>query len=66
MGEEERLDMGTRQHETTERPGRDHVGDGRLTEDDRDLAEELASTEAGTLGAVDDDGRLAIEDDVEP
>ena len=46
--------------------GRDDVGDRRLAEDDRDLAEELAAGQPGALGAVDDDRRLAVEDDVEP
>ena len=45
--------------------GRDDVRDRRLAEDDRDLAEELAAAEPGALRAVDDDRRLAIEDDVE-
>ena len=47
-------------------PGGDDVGDGRLAQEDRDLAEEVAAGQPGAFRAVDDDGRLAIEDDVEP
>ena len=46
-------------------PRRDDIGDRRLPEQDRDLAEELAATDPGALGAVDHDGGLALEDDVE-
>jgi hypothetical protein len=43
----------------------DDVGAGRLAEEDRDLAEEVAAGEGGPLLAVDDDVRLAVEDHVE-
>ena len=52
---------------TRQRSGRvgDDVRDGRLAEQDRDLPEEVAARQAGALGPVDDDRRLAIEDDEE-
>ena len=48
-----------------ERPRRDDVGAGRLAEQDRDLAEEVAPGERRPLLAVDHDLGLAVEDDVE-
>ena len=57
---------GPGQDQAAQRPHGDHVGDRRLAEDDRDLAEELAAAEPRALGAVDHDGRLAVEDHVEP
>ena len=44
---------------------RDDVGDRRLAEQDRDLAEEVAARQRRPLLAVDDDVGLAVEDDVE-
>ena len=38
---------------------------GRLAEQDRDLAEEVAAGQGGSLLAVDQDLRLAVEDHVE-
>ena len=46
-------------------PGGNDVGDRRLTEEDRDLAEEVAATQRGPLLAVDDHVRVAVENDVE-
>src|SRR5436190_1885699 len=65
MGDQEGLHPWSGEDQTAQRPGRDDVRDGRLAEDDRHLAEELAATQSSPLGPVDDDGRLAIEDDVE-
>ena len=56
---------GPGEDEAAQRPRRDDVGDGRLAEQDRDLAEEVAAAERGALLAVDDDRGLAVEDDVE-
>ena len=56
----------TGEDQAAQRPGGHDVRDGRLAEEDRHLAEELAAAQPGALRAVDDDGRLAIEDDVEP
>ena len=66
MGDQERLDPRAGQDQAAQRPGRHDVRDRRLAEDDRHLAEELAATEPRALRAVDDDRRLAVEDDVEP
>ena len=63
---QERLDARAGQDETAQRRRGHDVRDRRLAEDDRDLAEEVAPAETGTLRAVDDDRRLAFEDDEEP
>ena len=42
------------------------VGDRRLREQERHLAEEVALAEVGPIVAVDADRDLAVEDDVEP
>ena len=55
VGDQERLDARAGQDEAAQRPGRDDVGDRRLAEDDRHLAEELAAAEPRALRAVDDD-----------
>ena len=66
MPDQERLDARTGQHEAAQRPDGDHVGDRRLAEQDRNLAEEFAAAETGPFLAVDRDRRLALEDHVEP
>ena len=63
---EERLDRRAGEDEAAQRSRGDDVGDRRLAEQDRDLAEEVAAGQARPLGPVDDDRRLAVEDDVEP
>ena len=63
--EEDALDRRPGQDERPQRARRDDVGAGRLAEEDRDLAEEVAAGERRPLLAVDDDRRLAVEDDVE-
>ena len=65
VGDQERLDPRAGQDQAAQRSGRDDVGDRRLAEEDRDLAEEVAARQPGPLRAVDEDRRLAIEDDVE-
>ena len=57
---------GPGEDEAAQRPDGHDVGDRRLAEEDRHLAEEVAATEPGALRPVDDDGRLAVEDHVEP
>ena len=46
---QERLDRGPGQDEAAQRPEGDDVGDRRLAEEDRDLAEELAAAERRPL-----------------
>jgi hypothetical protein len=60
--DQEGLDPRSGENEAAQRPECDHVRDRRLPKDDRDLAEELAPPDPSTLGAVDDHGRLAVED----
>ena len=43
-----------------------HVGHRRLAEQQRHLAEEVALAQARPVLAVDADGDLALQDDVEP
>ena len=59
------LKLGAGQCEAPERHERDDVGGGRLIEQNRQLAEEIAPRQLGPLLSVDSDRGLALEDDVE-
>jgi hypothetical protein len=65
MLEQERLELRAGQHETAEHRVRLDVRGRHLARQRRDLAEELAATKACAFGTVDENGRLAFEDDVE-
>ena len=65
VGDEERLDGRPAEDDAAQRREGHDVGDRRLAEEDRDLAEELAPAEPGPLLAVDLDRAGAVEDDVE-
>src|SRR5439155_4461545 len=66
MTDHERLQRRTRNHRGTQVPRGDDVGDGRIAEQCRDLAEKIASAERPVVLAVDADGCLALEDQIEP
>ena len=64
MGDQEGLDL--RAGEDQQRSaGRDHVGDGRLPEEDRHPPKKSPRASRALL-AVDQDGHLAVDDHVDP
>ena len=65
MADQEAFDTGSRQDQAAQCVESDDVGDRRLAEQDRDLAEELAAPERRPLLPIDLDGASSVEDDVE-
>lgn len=65
MIDEELLHARPWQDQAAERAQGHDVGDRRLAQDDRHLAEEVAPGQSSTLGAIDDDRRFTVQDHVE-
>jgi hypothetical protein len=65
VGREERLHLGAGKDQAPHRAGGHDVRRRRLAEEDRDLAEEVATAQRGQVAAVDADRGLAVEDHVE-